>query len=95
MSSLWLMEQCHPGKGSRQNGSVTSGKGLALSVGSLGLRLEAGGASLGWPRLTLSGPLPSGGGEDRQGRGRTRRVLPVDWPSYGHEVKSGGDEQRT
>ncbi|CAH3179525.1 unnamed protein product, partial [Porites lobata] len=32
-----------PGKGSRQNRSVTSGKGLALSVGSLGLRLEAGG----------------------------------------------------
>ncbi|CAH3111388.1 unnamed protein product, partial [Pocillopora meandrina] len=26
---------------SRQNGSVTSGKGLALSAGSLGLRLEA------------------------------------------------------
>ena len=33
---------------------------MALSVGSLGLRLEAGGASPGWPRLTPSGPLPSG-----------------------------------
>ena len=30
-----------------------------------------------------------------EGRGRTRKVLPVDWPSYGREVKSGGNEQRT
>ena len=30
-----------------------------------------------------------------EGRGRTGKVPPVDWPSYGPEVKSGGDEQRT
>lgn len=40
---------------------------MALSVGSLGLRLEAGGASLGWPRLTPSGPL-SLGAEARIGK---------------------------
>ncbi len=32
---------------------------MALSVGSLGLRLEAGGAGPDWPRLTP--PEPSGG----------------------------------
>ena len=31
------------GKGSRQNGSVTSGEGLALRAGKVGLREEAGG----------------------------------------------------
>ena len=40
--------QNNVGKGSRQNRSVTSGKGLALRVGSVGLRLEASGSNLDW-----------------------------------------------
>ena len=42
--------QNNVGKGSRQNRSVTSGKGLALRVGSVGLRLEASGSNLDWLR---------------------------------------------
>ena len=56
-------------KGSRQNRSVTSGKGLALRVGYIGPWLEATGPGwdcLGQPRRTWPGPvcgwpwLPSG-----------------------------------
>ena len=39
---------------------------MALSVGSLGLRLEAGGAGPDWPRLTL--PLAESSGEAKVGK---------------------------
>ena len=45
--------QNNVGKGSRQNRSVTSGKGLALRVGSVGLGLEASGPIPDWPWLSL------------------------------------------
>ena len=35
-----LVRSNNAGKGSRQNGSVTLGKGLALRAGSVGLRLR-------------------------------------------------------
>ena len=54
-----LVEWNNVGKGSRQTGSVTSGEGLALRAGSVGLLLEAvwarrrtgelaGASTLGW-----------------------------------------------
>ena len=46
------------GKGSRQNGSVTSGKGLALRAGSVGLRREACGREVGWRSVAAPSLLP-------------------------------------
>ena len=75
--------QNNVGKGSRQIGSVTSGKGLALRTGSVGLECEAGfGTAAGWARPPLGvaefgspvqpsrGPLQLGGG---------LRVVHVGW----------------
>ena len=44
------------GRGSRQNGSVTSGKGLALRAVSVGLRREACGREVGWRSVAASSP---------------------------------------
>ena len=44
------------GKGSLQNGSVTSGKGLALRAGSVRLRREACGREVGWRSVAAPSP---------------------------------------
>lgn len=43
---------------------------MALSVGSLGLRLEAGGAGPDWPRLTFAEPSRAKRREAKVGPGR-------------------------
>ena len=45
------------GKGNRQNGPVTSGKGLALRAGSVGLHREACSCEVGWRSMAASSPL--------------------------------------
>ena len=58
-----LVQSNNVGKGSRQNRSVTSGKGLALRVGSVGLRREACGREVGWRSVAaLSCPIRAGVG---------------------------------
>ena len=58
-----LVRSNNVGKGSRQNGSVTSGKGLALRAGSVGLRREACGREVGWRSVaTPSPPVRAGVG---------------------------------
>ena len=59
----FLVQSNNVGKGSRQNGSVTSGKGLALRAGSVGLRREVCGREVGWRSVAApSPPVRAGGG---------------------------------
>jgi len=78
------------GKGSRQNRSVTSGKGLALRIGSRGLSLEVEDLAGGPRRIalhgvvfcgTLSGPLLKGLGCGKSGCGSN--TTPSRVPSQG------------
>ena len=50
-----LVQSNNAGKGSRQNGSVTSG-GLAPRAGSVGLRREACGHEVGWQSVAAPSP---------------------------------------
>ena len=58
-----LVQSNNVGKGSRQNGSVTLGKGLAPRAGSVRLRREARGREVGWRSVAaLSPPIRAGVG---------------------------------
>ena len=88
--------QNNVGKGSRQIGSVTSGKGLALRAGPVGPGYEAG---LGWARAGRGRrglSLGTSAGRPSSERGCN---LPVECPSYAaafaRGVASAGIQQPT
>ena len=97
-----LVDSNNVGKGSRQIRSVTSGKGLALRAGSVGLRMRSGpGICEGWVRLLLVGGRARTDAEtfswsvrscetSRAGGSRLRRVV-----LFGRQLAAGSELVRT